>query len=769
MQLFVNNFATTVGATFGIADTFLTVASVVGLPAIGVDEYVALTLFRQTGAEEREHEVVHVTAITGNILTVVRAVEGAAASQFLAGDRIEARVTASALAAKADADVINAELALKANIADVITITGIPLVAGNALKVLRVNAAADGMEWSVPSTITLTGNLSPYATQSTTLTITNFDSATEYGVAATGGTASITGDTITYDADTVAGVFSLDITAGAAMRSVAVTVQAATVAAPTITSPESAATGIGQAPTLATSAFAWIGVEDTHAATDWELWTGANRTGTLVWSSADDAANKLNIAVAGGLLAVATTYYPAARHRGTTLGYGAWASSSFTTAATFGGLIGTQGGQGFGVGVCVNGSVLVALGLAEMTGTTDKTHANYGNYLHSNGGVSVYVPKCYFRIGSASSARFATYGANAHDVVGIETFADEAAANTGGYLLHRAFFNAGAEQPGFFFDKYLASKDGTTSCKSIANADPISLTTNATYNPSSTMTGCTGILADAVVLSRARGAGWNCESIFMRDCVARLSLAHGQAATGATYCAWYDAAGTTNFPKGCNNGALADVNDTSVTYAVSTVSPKPKTRATANFTRTTHNGQECGIADINGSMYQALIGMTMAGTSATDATAITTGTASLLKRSADFAALTGGFGGSTDAWGTTASLATMFDSIAGFEPWLATTGWTYFGNAATQVFSGAASGTEYLRTCSGIGQTAGMSASGSNLFGADGCYQYGTANQVPGAAGYWGGSAGAGAFFRNWYYYRSLDYSYFGFRACAYG
>ena len=436
------------------------------------------------------------------------------------------------------------------------------------------------------------------------------------------------------------------------------------------------------------------------------------------------------------------------------------------------GLIGTQGGQGFGVGICPNKSIVVARGLAEMTGTNDKTHANYGNYLHANGSIVCYVPKYLYRIGHVDSPRYATYGANAHDVVGIETFTNEAAANTAGYALHRAFINAGVEIDGFFMDKYLASQDGAGSCKSVANAVPISLTTTTTYTRSAGMTGCTGILADAVTLARARGPGWNCVSAFQQDAVARLSLAHGQAATSTTYCAWYDATGVTNFPKGCNNNALADVNDATVTYASAGdagAASKPKTRATANFAKTTHNGQECGIADINGSMWQALIGLTMAGTSGTDSAENTTGTAFVLKRSADFAALTAGFGGANDAWGTTASLAANFDQIAGFEPWLATTGWTYFGNGVTQVFSGALSGTDYLRSCCGIPALSGTSAAGTSQFGNDGCYQYGRANQLPLASGDWYVAGTAGAFYRFWYYSRSSVVNLVGFRASACG
>jgi hypothetical protein len=258
----------------------------------------------------------------------------------------------------------------------------------------------------------------------------------------------------------------------------------------------------------------------------------------------------------------------------------------------------------------------------------------------------------------------------------------------------------------------------------------------------------------------------------MQDALATLSLAHGQAATSVTHCAWYDAAGITNFPKGCNNGALADSNDSTVTYATggdAGNANKPKTRATANFAKTTHNGQECGIADINGTVYQSLIGLTMAGTSGTDSTANTTGNAYILKRTADFGALTGGHGGANDAWGTTASLTTNFDLINGFEPWGATVGWTYLGNGSNAVFSNATSGTDYSRKGCGIPLLTGTNATGTSQFGNDGCYQTGVANQVPIAGGHLTASALAGAFCRSWNHHRSGNVTVIGFRAAACG
>ena len=383
----------------------------------------------------------------------------------------------------------------------------------------------------------------------------------------------------------------------------------------------------------------------------------------------------------------------------------------------------------------------------------------------------VFVPRFYYRIGSASSPRYATYGANAIDIVGTETYATEAEANSAGYAMHRAFKDGGADKKGFFIDKYLASKNGTTSCKSVQNGNPISLTTNASYNASAGMTGCTGILADAVVLARSRGAGtFNVASIFMYSALSLLSLAHAQASSNTTYCAWYDA--TNNFPKGCNNGVLEDTNDTGVTFTTAGVSGdfKPLTGSGSPFAKTTHNGQSCGIADVNGAMWQVMLGLTNPGTSATDTSQQKNGNAYILKTSVALASLTGGWNGTNDAWGDSTNLATKYDNVTGLMPWGSTTGSVYFGNGTTGVFSGATSGISWQRTACGIQDTtSGTSAAGTSQFGNDLCYQYNIADLFPLAAGRWNSAADAGVFHRHWGRSRSDDSYYIGFRASAYG
>jgi hypothetical protein len=106
-QLFINNFSTTVAATFGATDTTLHLYNTAGLPALtgaNAGNYFLLTIFKRVGLNDSAHEVVRVNSWSGNILTVTRSVEGAAAALFNVGDRVEARLTAGTFVNKADLD-----------------------------------------------------------------------------------------------------------------------------------------------------------------------------------------------------------------------------------------------------------------------------------------------------------------------------------------------------------------------------------------------------------------------------------------------------------------------------------------------------------------------------------------------------------------------------------------------------------------------------------------------------------------------------------------
>lgn len=111
-QRFVNNFSTTVAATFGAGDGFLQLTSAAGLPSLGVDEYIKLTVYKQNGVSETNHEVIKITGVVGNQATVSqRGMEGGTPTDFIAGDRIQCRVTALSLEDMVDVDELTAALA----------------------------------------------------------------------------------------------------------------------------------------------------------------------------------------------------------------------------------------------------------------------------------------------------------------------------------------------------------------------------------------------------------------------------------------------------------------------------------------------------------------------------------------------------------------------------------------------------------------------------------------------------------------------------------
>lgn len=535
-----------------------------------------------------------------------------------------------------------------------------------------------------------------------------------------------------------------------------------------IQNPTLAVTGtpsdVTETPTLTTSAFSVYNGTDTHASTDWQITQG----GSVVWESLANSANKLSITVPSGILAVSTAYVFRARHNGTTYGSSAWVEVSGTTKSAFQLSIGVAGELGFGVAPSYEAFAL--LGLSEMTGTNDVASDNYGNYQHTNGSIMVHVPKFYYRVGNVSAPQYATYGANSLEIAGTDIFGDEATANAAGYALHRAFIDGGAVKGGFFIDKYLASKKvgDTNVAVSVKNGNPIGLTTSATYTPSSTMTGCTGILADAVTLSRARGSYFNTASVFMYASIALLSVAHGQKATSTTGCAWYDASRTMNFPKGCNNGSRADVNDTSVTWSASPdTAAKGLTGSASTFAKSTHNGQNNGIADVNGLMYQVALGMTNIGTSATDTAAIASNLIYLLKQSVALKSLTAGWDGATDAWGQTAHLSALYDQITSPIE-IATTGASYWGSGTNAVFSTALSGVG-RDTCGLLPKdNTAYDATGTNMCGGDYMNRYNRSNMFPYMSGDWSNAAGAGVFCRFLVGCRSTGSGNAGFRVAAY-
>jgi len=537
---------------------------------------------------------------------------------------------------------------------------------------------------------------------------------------------------------------------------------------PTNTLPINSDTDIGETPTLTADAFVCVNGTDTHASSSWQVSTDSGFV-TIIYESLADAGNLETIDIPAGNLLVGTVYYWRVKYTGTTYGDSAYSTTfSFTTSAAFEIGIGTAGDVDFGVAPSYE--TLTSLGLVAMTGTDVSEHDNFGNYIQTaTSSIMCHIPKFFYRVGNVASPQYSVYGANALDIAGTDTYADEAAANAAGYSMHRAFIDGGAEKAGFFIDKYMASPADNDKGVSVKNGVPISLTTTAGYTPSSGMTGCTGILADAVVLSRARGTGYNNTSVFMMGAMAILSVAHAQAATATTYCAWYDAGGTTNFPKGCNS-SLADVNDGTVTYTTAgdEDAAKPLTGSASVFAKTTHNGQNNGVCDLNGGMYEVALGLTNFGTTSTATTAIATDSIYLLKQTSALGDLTGGWDGSTDAWGNTTHLATLYDVVTSPHALGSTTGSVYWGSGSNAVFSSATTGVS-RDLCGFVPKdNTSSDASGTNQFGNDFLYRYNVQNMYVLCCGHWYHSADAGLFYRFFLTTRTDAYITYGFRCSAY-
>lgn len=400
--------------------------------------------------------------------------------------------------------------------------------------------------------------------------------------------------------------------------------------------------------------------------------------------------------------------------------------------------IGVAGQQGFGVGVYGGDPAdLTTIGLSPMQGCESPASENYGNYIHTNGSVMVFIPAFCYRIGHTSAPSYSRDGANALEI------RDASLGQGDGWVLHRAFIDGGEQKLGFFVDKYLCSKKSGNSniAVSVKNANQISLSTS--YENSSSMTGCSGSIYDAITLSRARGEAYACVSAFQWSALSILSLACGQAATSAENCAWYDPNHTINFPKGSNN-YCKDYNDSSVTFSQhSKYSNFGKTGSGTPFAKTTHNGQACGVADVNGCMWQPLLGVyQMSG-----------GTFAVAKESYKMHDFT------VDNYNTSSN----FYKVEGFY-----NGRGYWGNGSNCAFSMGSTNTE--RSMFGVFPvSSGASSGGTSLFGNDLASYSDYSNLVVYAAGRYKDGSKAGVWCRNggYDYWGSDDY-YTGFRSAGY-
>lgn len=402
--------------------------------------------------------------------------------------------------------------------------------------------------------------------------------------------------------------------------------------------------------------------------------------------------------------------------------------------------IGAQGSYGFGTAPY---PYAVPQDFSPMVGTYDTFHENYGNYEYVDGSTMAWIPRFYYRIGNTSSPRYTTFGVNAIDIAGDFTFTSEADANASGYALHRAFVDGGQIKKGFFCDKFHWSNNAGKA-SSIKNRDPMSC--HSSNNPWGSLTGGpANNFGGAFAAAKTRGGFYN-DAFFplfrhQFAALAMLSRAHAQAVTSTTTCAWYSA--DANFPKG-NNNYRTDYNDSAITFTASDSFTGPaKTGSGEPFAKTTHNGQKCGIADLNGNLWHVTPGMTSNGTGLY-----------ILKQSV----------AAKDLNYTSMIDLNNYDLVT----YANTNSLTRFGNGLYQVFSGATSGAGLLLTGMGLPLADGVSSNGTNQFGHDGFWNYRPNEMCPVSGGDWGNGANAGVWALGLYGERGDSYYSVGARSGLY-
>ena len=285
--------------------------------------------------------------------------------------------------------------------------------------------------------------------------------------------------------------------------------------------------------------------------------------------------------------------------------------------------IGTAGAKGFGVGVCP--PAILPAELVELIGTKDITSDNYGNYMvTADSSIMVFIPIFYYKIWSDNSVFIRGYA-----YYGMDT----ATARLDSFAVHRAFINGGQLVEGFFVDKYSWSLtnvtwSGSTQLTGIASSrylgNPISSSSSSKRNSTNGFAGSfsncisnsqtpTDNFLGAWSVAKSRGNNFAVSSMYVESCLALLSLAHGQASSSTTNCGWYHA--TNNFPKG-NNKYGADVNDATCTFSAcddgywASRNEARKTGSANTFSKSTHNGQNCGVSDMNGNQWTVCQGLT---------------------------------------------------------------------------------------------------------------------------------------------------------------
>ena len=230
-------------------------------------------------------------------------------------------------------------------------------------------------------------------------------------------------------------------------------------------------------------------------------------------------------------------------------------------------------------------------------------------------------------------------------------------------------------------------------------------------------------------------------SVFQIGAIRLLTLAHAQACTDTTYNAWYDSTGEHNSPHGCTSG-LKDYDHPESTWTSGVEDGGfANSRLTGScnvFARSTHNGQNCGIADLKGIVCEVATG--------------SIGNQYYLKQTEKI--------GDLDA-------DMMYDTTRHNQYSNLLEGW-YGWNQTEAMFTNDTSGVNY-EIC-GFAPITRIVARATGIFEQDEYNGDNSSGYFPyfGSSAIDGARTGSGFWYARYYLYRSLKKTYCGFRACAY-
>lgn len=337
---------------------------------------------------------------------------------------------------------------------------------------------------------------------------------------------------------------------------------------------------------------------------------------------------------------------------------------------------------------------------------------------------------------------------NAMAVAPFDRFTDETDANNHGFYLMRGFVDGG-KVSGFFIANTLSQfktsfiagsnyncvwcgvKEKDNSMGSLLRATTVDITER---NESSGIFKLSKVTnAKGNFISRLEGTPYQCCSVFAWAVISILSLIQGQYATDTSQCAWYDATLVKNYPKGINY-TNRDIDDATV-VSETVNNNQGDVFVTDGYEKTTHNGSITGITNVNGWLWQYVIGIWGDGSK-------------LLKRSASIYDIT-------------------YDNVDNSSA-------SFWEAQATTKISGSWGGTKSsfpdltgsFKDLFGIYAFGENNSQNSNEFGTD--YNYrNSSHSAVNVSGSYGNSSRAGVFYRNCSYWTD-SYGSRGFRVMAY-